>query len=410
MKTPAVTVIGIGDDGCSSLSTVAYNHIQQCQVLVGGERQLGFFSDFPGEKIVLKSPMLNQLKELVPRSGEEQMVILASGDPLFYGIGALVSRLFGPEHVQVLPHVSSMQLAFAAVGLSWQKAHLESIHGRSMQGLVARLQLCETAGLFTDEDNSPQRVAMTLKEYGDDNWELFVCENLGGRDERVRRFTVDELAATDAVSPLNVLILKRLTPQPLPPVIPDTPDEDYARRLPLKGLITKQEIRFLTLAKLRLRPDSVMWDVGAASGAIAIEAAKLAPNGRVFAIECNPESVEHCEQNALTHRVDHLTTVAGQAPAALSDLPAPDAVFIGGSKGQLDAIIEQSYQALKPGGRLVANAVTVENVAEIQQCCKRLGLKPEMTLVQISRGKDLAGRYLRYEALNPIHMFTLEKT
>jgi precorrin-6Y C5,15-methyltransferase (decarboxylating) len=211
------------------------------------------------------------------------------------------------------------------------------------------------------------------------------------------------------MGPLNVMLLVRTVRafRP-PPAIPFLHEDAFAKRVPKKGLITKREVRLFSLAMLGIRPDAVVWDVGAGSGSVAIEAAMLAPNGRVYAIEVDPEGVAICRENARTHAVDNVRVVAGRAPAALADLEPPDAVFVGGSKGSLDEIIDVAWDKLKPGGRLVANAVTLENAGEAYHAFRRRGLVPDVTLLQVSRAEPLA-HYMRYEALNPIQIFAVEK-
>jgi precorrin-6Y C5,15-methyltransferase (decarboxylating) len=178
--------------------------------------------------------------------------------------------------------------------------------------------------------------------------------------------------------------------------------------MPKNGLITKREVRLLSLAALALRSDAIMWDVGAGSGSVAIEAAMLAPRGRVYAIEVDPEGVAICRENARAHGADNVRVIEGRAPEALADLEAPNAVFVGGSKGSMDAIVDASLAALTPGGRLVVNAITLENVGEAYAAFRRRDLEPEVTLVQIARGVPLA-RYQRYEAQNPIHILCVQK-
>jgi precorrin-6Y C5,15-methyltransferase (decarboxylating) len=193
-----------------------------------------------------------------------------------------------------------------------------------------------------------------------------------------------------------------------PPAITFLHEDMFAKRMPKKGLITKREVRLLSLASLGIRPDSVVWDVGAGSGSVSIEAALLAYDGRVYAIEVDPEGVEICRENVRSHGVDNVRVIAGRAPEALADLEAPDAVFIGGSKGSMEEIIAVALERLKPRGRLVANAITLENAAEAYQAFRRRDLVPEVTLLQTSRAEPLA-RYMRYEAMNPIQIFAVEK-
>lgn len=409
----AVTVVGIGDDGCASLSSRAISAVSRADVLVGGERHLEFFPQFRGERIPIKGG-LSQVLERVERLSEEHNVcILASGDPLFFGIGALVVKRLGAEHVEILPGLSSVQWAFARTGIAWDDAAFLSVHGRSPEGLVTRLRRLAKAAVLTDGENSPRALAARLIEHGDTAWRAWVCEHLAGPGERVRAFdgpgALASLAACDNIAPLNVLLLVRADPawRP-PPSIPYLHEDAFAKRMPKNGLITKREVRLLSLASMGLRPDAVVWDIGAGSGSVSIEAALLCPSGRVYAIEVDPESVEICRENVRAHGVDNVRVVAGRAPEALADLEAPDAVFVGGSKGSMEEIIAAALDRLRPGGRLVVNAITMENVAEAYRALRARGVEPEVTLLSVSRGVPLA-RYTRYEALSPIHVFAATK-
>jgi precorrin-6B C5,15-methyltransferase / cobalt-precorrin-6B C5,C15-methyltransferase len=402
----AVTVIGVGADGCASLSSRAVNAVARAQVLVGGERQLAFFPQFSGERLVVRSQLRELMATVAERAGEANVAVLASGDPMFFGIGALVVRTVGAEHVEVIPQPSAMQWAFARVGMSWNDAELISVHGRSLAGLVTRLRSVHKVACFTDADRSPAQIAARMLEHGEDRWRAWVCEQLGGAGERVREFALADLAGCGDIDPLNVLILCRTDPswRP-PPVVPNTADEEFDKRMPKRGLITKREVRALALAALELRVDSVVWDVGAGSGAVAIDAATVAHRGRVYAVEIDPEGVEICRRNARAHGVDNVEVVAGRAPEALAGLPAADAVFIGGSKGSLDAIVGEVVRRSAPGARAVVTAVTLENVYEAYRAFTGRTMTPQVTLVNISRAVPLA-RYQRYEALNPIHIIS----
>jgi precorrin-6Y C5,15-methyltransferase (decarboxylating) len=403
----AVTILGIGDDGCLGLSSRAINAVARAQILAGGERQLAFFPEFTGQRIMLKKGIGEVLDRLVEASGENNVCILASGDPLFFGIGALVIQRMGAAHVEILPQPSAMQWAFAKVGLKWDDAALLSVHGRSREGFLTRLRRQAKVACFTDAENSPRCLAGHLLAHGQTEWRAWVCEDLCGVDERVREFTLDELAACTDIAPLCVLILARTDPhwRP-PPAIPFLNEDAFVKRTAKKGLITKREVRLLSLAALNLRPTSIVWDIGAGSGSVSIEAAMLAYEGRVYAVEIDPEGVEICRENILAHAVDNVRVIAGLAPDALTELEDPDAVFVGGSKGSMRPILDMCLRRLRPGGRLVVNAITLENVAEAYTALREQGLVPEVTLLNVSRGEPLAG-YMRYEALNPIHIFAV---
>ncbi|EQA55680.1 bifunctional cobalt-precorrin-7 (C(5))-methyltransferase/cobalt-precorrin-6B (C(15))-methyltransferase [Leptospira kmetyi] len=405
----AVTVIGMGDEGCPGLSSIAVNAVAKAQILAGGERHLDFFPQFTGEKIVFKGNLIQATERIAELAAEHTVCVLASGDPLFFGIGNLIGKKVGLEHVDFIPAPSSIQQAFARVGIKWDDAQILSLHGRPIEGLITKLQSLNKVALFTDEINHPQAVASYMKQYDESDWTAFVCENLGGKNERIRKFELNLLSEENGISPLNVLILIRNEEnRKSPPIMPNVPEENYAKRIPKKGLITKKEVRILSIAFLEIRDDSVVWDIGAGSGSIAIEAAQLAKNGKSYAIEVDPEGIEICRQNVVSQRTDNVHVIAGKAPEALENLPDPDCVFVGGSKGNLYEIIRISLNRLSSRGSLVVNAVTLDNVTEAYHGFKKLGLVPEVTLLNVSRGQPLAD-YLRYEALNPIHIFKVTK-
>jgi precorrin-6Y C5,15-methyltransferase (decarboxylating) len=405
----AVIVIGLGDDGCASLSSRAAGAVARAQVLVGGERHLAFFPQFKGERVVLKAGLDAALERVAVLANEHTVCVLASGDPLFFGIGARVAKAVGGEHVEFLPTPTSVQWAFAHTGIAWEDATLLSLHGRPVDGFCAQLRSAGKVAVLTDGENSPPRLAARMLEHGERCWQAWVCERLSGPEQRVRRFSLTELCEVRDIDPLNVLLLQRTEENwRVPPAIPYLAEQEFAKRMPKLGLITKREVRLLSLAALRIRPDSVVWDIGAGSGSVAVEAAMLAPRGRVFAIEVDPEGVAICSENVRAHGVDNVRVIAGRAPDALIGLEAPDAVFVGGSKGNMSPIVDAALSALKPGGRLVINAITLENVAEGYAALKARGAEPEVTLIQISRGAALA-HYQRYEALNPIHLLAADK-
>ena len=409
--TRPVTLIGIGDDGCAGLTSRAHNAIVGAGVLVGGERQLGFFPDFEGRRVELKGGLVKAIDEVRELAGENRVAVLASGDPLFYGVGALLLKKLGADMVDVIPALSSMQLAFAKAGLKWDDAYLLSLHGRPREGLLTRIKRRHKIGIFTDDINSPAALAAYMLEYGEGDWRAFVCENLDGPGERVRSFaSLDELAACQDIGPLNVLILERTDPNWRPaPVVLNFHEDEYAKRVPKKGLITKKEVRLLSIAELRLRADSIMWDIGAASGSIAIESALQADEGRAYAIELDPESLEFCRDNLKTFAVDNVRVIEGRAPDVLAEIPDnPDAVFVGGSKGSLAEIMRVSLERMRPGGRLVVNAITFENVQEAYATFRELDLPFEVMQLNVSRAAPLA-RFKRYEAQNPIHIFSATK-
>ncbi|EKO14351.1 bifunctional cobalt-precorrin-7 (C(5))-methyltransferase/cobalt-precorrin-6B (C(15))-methyltransferase [Leptospira kirschneri] len=405
----AVTVIGMGDEGCPGLSSIAVNAVAKAQILAGGERHLDFFPQFSGEKIVFKDDLIQAVKKIAELSSEHTICVLASGDPLFFGIGNLIRKKVGSEYVDFIPAPSSVQHAFAKIGIPWDDAKILSLHGRSVKGLITKLQFLNKVALFTDKINHPREIASYLLSFKESEWTAFVCENLGGEKERIRKFDLKLLSEEEEIDPLNVLILIRNeTYWKPPPVVPNVSEESYSKRAPKKGLITKKEVRILSIAFLNIREDSIIWDIGAGSGSVAIEAAQIAKNGRSYAIEVDPEGIEICKQNISIQKTDNVYVVSGKAPEVLEKLPDPDCVFIGGSNGDIYEIIRISLNRLSSLGSLVVNAVTIDNVSQIYQSFKKLKLIPEVTLLNVSRGQVLKD-YLRYEALNPIHIFKITK-
>jgi precorrin-6Y C5,15-methyltransferase (decarboxylating) len=404
MRRP-VTVVGIGADGCAGLSSRAIGAVASARVLAGGERHLAFFPQFAGERIVLGRDLAGALDRLAALADEAAVCVLASGDPLFFGIGGRLLGRFPIEDLEFVPHPSSVQWAFARAGLTWEDAGFLSLHGRGREGLAARVRRRRKVALLTDGVNAPPALARHLLAHGVRDLRAVVCEDLGGPGERVRRHALDELAALDDVRPLNVLLLVRPEGWRAPPVIPFLPDDRLEKR---RGLITKREVRLLALGALRLRDESVVWDVGAGSGSVAVEAALVACEGLTFAVERDPECLEHCRRNARAHGADNVRVVAGDAPEALARLGAPDAVFVGGSGGALADILTAAADRLTPGGRLVVSAATLETLEEARRALRALGLDHEITLASFARSSPVGGR-TRLDPLSPIHLVAATK-
>ncbi|WP_408010308.1 precorrin-6y C5,15-methyltransferase (decarboxylating) subunit CbiE [Pseudalkalibacillus sp. A8] len=394
--TGNVKVIGIGDQGKESLLPLYKKWIDESEVLVGGERQLSFFPDYTGEKIVIKGGLSSLVERLQEETGH--VVVLASGDPLFYGIGGYLSKKM---KVEIYPYSSSIQLAFARMKESWQDAYFTSIHGRSMMGLAQRIDGLSKIAVLTDEENSPSQLAKYLRSFQMDEYKAFVAENLGGENECYQWYELQEMEDL-TFSPLNVAILKKVKPSLEWSI--GIPDDHFAQRKPDKGLITKKEVRVLSLSEMSIKKDSIVWDIGTCTGSMAIEAAKLAREGAVYAIEKNEHDLENCYENMKKFRTD-FTVRHGLAPHGLDEFPDPDAVFIGGTSGGMKDILDVCCSRLKPGGRIVLNAVTIESLANGMEAFKVRGFDVSITLAQISRSKPIL-QLTRFDALNPIYIIT----
>lgn len=401
----AVTVVGIGADGCAGLTSRAAGAVAQARVLAGGARHLAFFSQFQGERVVLGKDLDGALARIAALADEAPVCVLASGDPLFFGIGARLLRHLPREDLEFLPHPTSAQWAFARAGVPWGDAAWLSLHGRGREGLATRLRRMRKVALLTDAESSPPGIARHLLDHGVRDLQAILCEDLAGPAERLRRLSLEELAAVPEVAPLNVLLLVRPEGWAPPSVIPYLPDDAFEKR---RGLLTKREVRLLALGALQLREESVVWDVGAGCGSVAVEAALLASAGRCYAVEHDPECLAYARTNARTHGADNVRLVAGRAPAALEPLEAPDAVFVGGSGGELAAILDLALARLRPGGRLVVSAVTLETLEEARRVLARAGAAPAVLLAGFARSATLAGR-TRLAPLSPIHLVSAVK-
>lgn len=392
-------MIGIGDNGAEGLLPPYIDWIHECDVLVGGERHLQFFPEFTGEKKVIKGGLSALTADL--QQEKRNTVILVSGDPLFYGLGGVLAKKLPLE---IYPYTSSVQLAFSKMQESWQDAYIVSLHGRSIKGFAQRIDGRKKIAILTDEKNSPQAISTYLKKFGMTEYDAFVAENLQGEDERCRFFTLDEMEQS-SFYPLNVVILKQRVAVERASL--GIPDDRFVQRKPDKGLITKKEIRTLCIQELKLKENSIVWDIGTCTGSVAIEAAKIAREGAVYAIEKNEGDLENCLENQLKHRTD-FTAVLGKAPERLDEFPDPNAIFIGGNGGNMELLLQSCLSRLQPNGRLVMNIATIENLAEAMQHLKNMGSEVSVLQAQISKSKPIL-HLTRFEPLNPIFIVTAKK-
>lgn len=392
----SIKLIGIGDNGQASLLPQYVKWIEESEVLIGGGRLLEFFPYYNGEKIVVKG----SLKKLVETIQHDMrnIVILASGDPLFYGLGGYLSKKM---HIEVYPYLSSIQLAFSKIGESWQDAYITSVHGRSMKGLIQKIDGYEKIALLTDAENSPSAIAEYLLQFGMSEYKAFVAENLQGKNEKTGWYSLEEMRGK-TFSPLNVLILKRDAPSPKWSL--GIEDDEFSQRRPDKGLITKKEIRVLSLHALQLQKDSIVWDIGTCTGSMAIESAKIAREGQIFAIEKNEGDLANCIENQHKFRTD-LTLIHGKAPEGLETFPNPDAIFIGGTGGNMKALLNVCCDRLNDDGRIVLNAATIENLYKALECFKELNFHTNILHAQLAHNKPILGMN-RFTPLNPIYIIT----
>lgn len=400
-----VHIIGMGDDGVDGLTSAARQLVDAAQMVVGAERSLAALPARSGVEFVELGGDLDAVVERVGRQTDKRIVILASGDPLFYGTARYLCDRLGKDRFEVVPHVSSMQLAFARVKESWDEAYLTNLATTRLEQAVERIRTAQKVGLFTTEAVSPADVARALLDRRIDYFSAYVCENLGSPDERVTQGELSEVADQE-FGPLNVMVLVRKPDVPDRPAsmigrrLFGNPDELFLQSRPKHGLLTPSEVRSIALAELDLGPTSVVWDVGAGSGSVSIEAAQIASAGTVYAIEMDPEDHQLIGANAERFGVGNLIRVLGQAPDAWRDLPSPDAVFVGGTGRHVTTIVEQAFGRLRGGGRLVAHVGSIESIADVHAALARLAGDAQVWLMQLARGNCQLER-LRFESLNP---------
>jgi precorrin-6B C5,15-methyltransferase / cobalt-precorrin-6B C5,C15-methyltransferase len=390
-----VVVVGIGADGWDGLSPRAREAICAGAVVIGSARQLDLLPDsVPGRRVPLPSPLLPALPHLVAEPGT---VVLASGDPMFFGIGATLVRLLGAEHVRVLPHPSSVSLAAARLGWPLDDVDVVSVVGRPLELLHPALQPGRRVLVLVAAPDAAADITALLDARGFGSSAVTVLSDLGGADEAVRP-AGDGPAGRLAVVAVECRLDPAVAPLPRTPGLPESAYEQ-------DGQITKWEIRALVLAALAPVPGQLLWDVGAGSGSVGIEWLRTHPACRAIAVEPRAERRERIARNAAALGVPGLTVVAGSAPEALAGLEAPDAVFIGGGVTTA-GVLPACWAALRPGGRLVANAVTIEAEQVLVDARRRLG----GTLVRVGVERaDPLGSFTTWRPALPVVQWSARK-
>jgi precorrin-6Y C5,15-methyltransferase (decarboxylating) len=408
-----LVIVGIGDDGLVGLTDAARRTIVDARVVLGAASTLNLLGEIAAKTVVLDPDMPTALRQVREALASDRAVLVSGGDPLFYGVARYLCDRLGKDQFEVVPHVSSMQLAFARVKESWEDAYLTSLAGRPLESVIDRIRTAEKVGLFSSDDCPPSRLAKSLLERGIDYFKAYVCENLGSPDERVTQGELADVAGLD-FDPLNVVILVRK------PNRPDrvnrssryrlfgNPDDAFAQSQPKRGLITQAEVRSIALAQLDVRPTSIVWDIGAGSGSVSIEAAQLAHQGSVFAIEPEAGDVSLIQANAEAFGVPNVRAVVGRAPEVLEGLPDPDAIFIGGTGRRVDAVVTAAFARLVPGGRIAVNVATVDGLATAYQTLKGLAGEVRLWNISVARGIEQMDR-VRFEAMNPTFLLAASK-
>ncbi|PZG26241.1 cobalamin biosynthesis bifunctional protein CbiET [Spongiactinospora gelatinilytica] len=396
-----ITVVGIGADGWDGLPAASRRAVEAADVLVGGPRHLELVP-VNAERVAWPSPLLPALPDLLHRYAGRAICVLASGDPMFYGIGTTLARLVGAENVRVLPQVSSLSLACARLGWPVEQVETVSLVGRPPEALHAAVAPGRRLVVLGADAGSPSVVADLLTRAGYGPSELTVLSDLGAPTEDVRRATAGTWTGP-APSPLNVIAVACAAapgtePLPATPGLPDTAFEH-------DGQLTKREVRGVTLSRLAPQHGELLWDVGAGAGSIAIEWLRVHPTCAAVAVESRANRADAIRRNADRLGVPSLRIVTGRAPDALTGLPTPDAVFVGGG-ATAPGLLERCWSALRPGGRLVANAVTLETEAVVAAWYGRLG--GDLVRLALQRAAPVGG-FTGWRAAMPVTIWSVTK-
>ena len=398
-----LNIIGIG----MNLEDLTARHlkiIDQADTLVGGKRLLNLFAGTRARKKAITKDIEATIRFVKQEMKTKRVVVLASGDPMFFGIGRRLVSAIGADKTKVYPNISSVAAAFARIKESWDDVHVISLHGRKHTAqLYQALETANKIAVFTDPEHNPAWLAAQLMKDRCKDFQLCVVEALGSPTEKISWFSPSKAAEMKFRDP-NLVVLKRspISTDKKVPLRLGAPDNSYDHH---QGLITKSEIRAITLAKLQLATHHIMWDLGAGSGSVAIEAALFIKKGRIYAVEKHPERVAQIKNNKKRFGVRNLSTIHSELPQGLAELPRPDRIFIGGGGRRLKSIITTAAQYLKPAGIIVVNTVLMPNVETARLTLEKLGFDTEVIQAQVNRSRPMPWA-ARLEALNPVWIIT----
>ena len=393
--TPWLTVVGMGDDGPHGLAPAARAVVEQARVVVGGQRHLDLLGPGERERIPWPRPF-STLTETLDRLRGRAVCVLATGDPTCHGVGSILAERFGPDAVRILPAPSAFSLARARLGWASQRVETLSLHGRPVELVQPFVQPGARLLALSSNASTPAEVARLLCERGYGRSRLTVLSHLGGEAERTHRTTAESYRRGDEVADLNTLAIECVAEPdaPLVPRTPGLPDELYEH----DGQLTKREVRAVTLAALAPVPGQLLWDIGAGCGSIGIEWMRTHPECRAIAVEPDTRRIELIAANSAALGTPGLEVVKGHAVPALEGLGAPDAIFVGGGITE-PGLLDHCWAALAPGGRLVANVVSVEGESVLGDWQRARG--GSLTRIDIARCEPL-GRFRGWRPLMPV--------
>ncbi|MEZ5799119.1 MAG: precorrin-6y C5,15-methyltransferase (decarboxylating) subunit CbiE [Paracoccaceae bacterium] len=399
MTQPWLHIVGIGEDGLSGLTPATRTVVETAEIIIGGDRHHTLSDGIAAERIAWPSPFDALIDTLLSYKGR-RVVVLATGDPLWFSVGARIGRSIAPADITYHPQLSAFQLASARMG--WSMADLETltVHGRPVEQMIAFIQPDARLMILTTGEDTPAQIARFLTERGFGKSPMTVLASMGGADEQ--RFDGIAESWSHEVPAFNTLAVDCIAAPDaaLLPRVPGLPDEMFQS----DGTMTKQEIRAVTLAKLMPMRGALLWDIGCGSGSVAIEWMRGARYARAIGIEPRPDRRALAAANALALGTPRLELIDGTVPAALDGLDAPDAIFIGG--GLSHDTFEAAWAALRPLGRLVANAVTLESQAILLELHKKHG--GQLVQLAISRAEPIGPR-TGWRPFRPVTQWSLIK-
>jgi precorrin-6Y C5,15-methyltransferase (decarboxylating) len=371
----SIHIIGLGvaeENNQTHLSTAAQQALYNCPIVIGSKRQHQLIAHYlhPEQQALNYPSPFSKLKQLLQQHSQHQITVLASGDPLFYGIGTWISQHFQPNQYCFYPNISSIQIAFARIKQAWQTATIISLHGRALISLRPQLRNRGWYALLTDQYSQPQHIATELIQQGFGQSKLWICAALGTAEESVQAFDCQSLSqTTQKFHPLHVTLVYVQGKAHYLPSFAGIEDRHFETgHTAGKGMITKKQIRLAALNLLQTEQDDIAWDVGAGCGGMAVEWAYWHLHSQLYAIECHQARLHYLEINRQKFGVvKNLQIVTGTAPQALEPLPNPDKIFIGGSNGAMLKILAYCWQQLNITGCIVISCVTEECQYEVRQ-------------------------------------------
>ncbi|MBE9034513.1 precorrin-6y C5,15-methyltransferase (decarboxylating) subunit CbiE [aff. Roholtiella sp. LEGE 12411] len=390
-----LSIVGIGEDGLQGLSAIAHSLIAQAEIIVGGDRHLAMLpTDDQRQKIVWTSPISASVDEIIQRRGQS-ICVLASGDPMCYGIGVTLTRRIPVSEMTIIPAPSTFSLACARLGWSLTEVETLSLNGRPLSLLQSYIYPGARLLILSEGKDTPAIVAQLLTNRGYGSSQITVLERMGGSHERIVEGTAVSWSETE-IAALNAIAINCTADAGVVclPRLPGLPDSAYQH----DGQLTKQEVRAITLATLAPTPGELLWDVGAGCGSISIEWMRSHPRCRAIAIEQNSSRLRYIADNAAALGTPNLQIIEGTASNALKDLPTPDAIFIGGGV-TATGLFNVCWEALRSGGRLVANVVTVEGEQMLFKWHEQVG--GNLTRIAIQRAEPI-GKFLGWRAMTPV--------